>query len=166
MKKVININFQGRVVPIEESAYEILKKYPNAAKYVWEKNNKTIEPFVNKIPKYINILDRQIPAFYNPEFKKWIIGFLLRRIGLRKKGEKIKIDNSPTQSSMNPISYWYNSENKFKKFITNYWVENFNSIKNKKLYSDMRYLFEECSIFEKLQVLSVLSAIKKINSNT
>src|SRR6478735_4626169 len=27
MKKVININFQGRVVPIEESAYEILKRY-------------------------------------------------------------------------------------------------------------------------------------------
>lgn len=27
MKRVININFQGRVVPIEESAYEILKQY-------------------------------------------------------------------------------------------------------------------------------------------
>ncbi len=27
MKKVININFQGRVVPIEESAYDILRKY-------------------------------------------------------------------------------------------------------------------------------------------
>lgn len=27
MKKVININFQGRVVPIEESAYEILQQY-------------------------------------------------------------------------------------------------------------------------------------------
>ncbi|MBS1628109.1 MAG: PspC domain-containing protein [Bacteroidetes bacterium] len=27
MKKVININFQGRVVPIEENAYDILKKY-------------------------------------------------------------------------------------------------------------------------------------------
>lgn len=27
MKKVININFQGRVIPIEESAYEILKQY-------------------------------------------------------------------------------------------------------------------------------------------
>src|SRR5882762_4964353 len=27
MKKVININFQGRVVPIEESAYEILQRY-------------------------------------------------------------------------------------------------------------------------------------------
>src|ERR1044072_7982757 len=27
MKKVININFQGRVVPIEETAFEILKQY-------------------------------------------------------------------------------------------------------------------------------------------
>jgi phage shock protein PspC (stress-responsive transcriptional regulator) len=27
MKKVININFQGRVVPIEETAYEMLKRY-------------------------------------------------------------------------------------------------------------------------------------------
>src|SRR5258708_38534851 len=27
MKKVININFQGRVIPIEESAYDILKQY-------------------------------------------------------------------------------------------------------------------------------------------
>ena len=27
MKKVININFQGRVIPIEEAAYDILKQY-------------------------------------------------------------------------------------------------------------------------------------------
>ncbi|WP_447641575.1 MULTISPECIES: PspC domain-containing protein [Chitinophagaceae] len=27
MKKVININFQGRIIPIEESAYEVLQKY-------------------------------------------------------------------------------------------------------------------------------------------
>jgi site-specific recombinase XerD len=27
MKKVININFQGRVIPIEENAFEILNKY-------------------------------------------------------------------------------------------------------------------------------------------
>src|SRR5450631_236183 len=27
MKKIININFHGRVVPIEESAYDILKQY-------------------------------------------------------------------------------------------------------------------------------------------
>ncbi|HMH22069.1 MAG TPA: hypothetical protein VK563_09845, partial [Puia sp.] len=27
MKKIININFHGRVVPIEETAYEILQEY-------------------------------------------------------------------------------------------------------------------------------------------
>lgn len=27
MKKVININFQGRVIPIEEAAYDMLKQY-------------------------------------------------------------------------------------------------------------------------------------------
>src|ERR1700761_6165115 len=27
MKKIININFHGRVIPIEETAYEILKQY-------------------------------------------------------------------------------------------------------------------------------------------
>ncbi|WP_315825046.1 HAAS signaling domain-containing protein [Paraflavitalea speifideaquila] len=27
MKKVININFQGRVIPIEETAFDLLKQY-------------------------------------------------------------------------------------------------------------------------------------------
>ena len=27
MKKIININFHSRVIPIEESAYDILKQY-------------------------------------------------------------------------------------------------------------------------------------------
>ena len=27
MKKIININFQGRVIPIEETAYDTLKQY-------------------------------------------------------------------------------------------------------------------------------------------
>ena len=30
MKKVININFQGRVIPIEEAAYDILKSYTDS----------------------------------------------------------------------------------------------------------------------------------------
>ena len=30
LKKVININFQGRVVPIEETAYDLLKQYTDS----------------------------------------------------------------------------------------------------------------------------------------
>ncbi|MEP7319151.1 MAG: PspC domain-containing protein, partial [Panacibacter sp.] len=37
MKKVININFQGRVVPIEETAYDILKQYVESLSRFFDK---------------------------------------------------------------------------------------------------------------------------------
>jgi phage shock protein PspC (stress-responsive transcriptional regulator) len=37
MKKVININFQGRVIPIEESAYEMLQQYTNSLRRYFAK---------------------------------------------------------------------------------------------------------------------------------
>jgi len=33
MKKVININFQGTVVPIEETSYELLKQYTESLRH-------------------------------------------------------------------------------------------------------------------------------------
>ena len=48
MKKVININFQGRVIPIEESAYDILKQYiESLAKYFANEEGK--EEIINDI---------------------------------------------------------------------------------------------------------------------
>ena len=32
MKKVININFQGQIIAIEEDAYEVLKRYIDSLK--------------------------------------------------------------------------------------------------------------------------------------
>jgi site-specific recombinase XerD len=37
MKKVININFQGRVIPIEESAFEILQHYTDSLRKYFAK---------------------------------------------------------------------------------------------------------------------------------
>lgn len=37
MKKVININFQGRILPIEEVAYESLKQYIESLRVYFEK---------------------------------------------------------------------------------------------------------------------------------
>ena len=37
MKKVININFQGRILPIEELAYENLKNYIETLRSYFEK---------------------------------------------------------------------------------------------------------------------------------
>lgn len=48
MKKVININFQGRVIPIEENAYDILKKYIDSlTKYFANEDGK--EEIINDI---------------------------------------------------------------------------------------------------------------------
>src|SRR4249919_370071 len=48
MKKVININFQGRVVPIEETAYEILKQYIESLRQFFA-NEEGKEEIINDI---------------------------------------------------------------------------------------------------------------------
>ncbi len=39
MKKVININFQGRVVPIEETSFELLKQYTDSLRVYFAKED-------------------------------------------------------------------------------------------------------------------------------
>ena len=62
MKKVININFQGRVVPIEESAYEILKQYTESLRRF----------FANEEGKdeIINDIEGRIAELFGEKLKK------------------------------------------------------------------------------------------------
>jgi len=55
MKKVININFQGRVVPIEESAYEILKRYIESLRQFFS-NEEGKDEIINDIESRIGEL--------------------------------------------------------------------------------------------------------------
>ncbi len=48
MKKVININFQGRIIPIEETAYELLKQYIESLRRYFA-NEEGCEEIVNDI---------------------------------------------------------------------------------------------------------------------
>src|SRR5215211_9003359 len=52
MKKVININFQGRVIPIEETAYEILKQYIESLRQYFS-NEEGRDEIVNDIESRI-----------------------------------------------------------------------------------------------------------------
>ncbi|MBC7827470.1 MAG: PspC domain-containing protein [Chitinophagaceae bacterium] len=64
MKKVININFQGRVVPIEETAYELLKQYiESLRKY-----------FVNEEGRdeIINDIESRIAELFSERLKKGV----------------------------------------------------------------------------------------------
>ncbi|MBN8836687.1 MAG: PspC domain-containing protein [Sphingobacteriia bacterium] len=55
MKKVININFQGRVVPIEESAYDVLKKYVDSLRNFFA-NEEGRDEIINDIESRIGEL--------------------------------------------------------------------------------------------------------------
>lgn len=142
----------------------ILKKYPEAAEYVWEHTGKKISSFKNIKRKYVQIAGKQIPSIGNPDFLKWLKGSLLRRLGLRKKGEKAKTIVMATKNSMNPVDYWYNTNPRLKSFMDGYWEENNHIVPDGQLKEDMTHLYKDCVLYDKLQCLSVLSAMKLILS--
>lgn len=62
MKKVININFQGRVIPIEESAFEMLNEYINSLKVYFSREEGKDE--------IINDIESRIAELFSEELKK------------------------------------------------------------------------------------------------
>ncbi len=62
MKKVININFQGRVIPIEETAYETLKQYVESLRrYFAQEEGKD---------EIINDIENRIAELFDEKLKK------------------------------------------------------------------------------------------------
>ena len=62
MKKVININFQGRVIPIEETAYDILQKYITSLRNYFANENGRDE--------IINDIENRIGELFDEKLKK------------------------------------------------------------------------------------------------
>ncbi|MBC7850571.1 MAG: PspC domain-containing protein [Chitinophagaceae bacterium] len=62
MKKVININFQGRVIPIEETAYELLKQYVDSLRQYFANEEGRDE--------IINDIEGRIAELFSERLKK------------------------------------------------------------------------------------------------
>lgn len=121
----------------------ILRRYPNAAKYIWEKTKSKITD------KNIVYRSNEIPL-------KRIPLVLLRKVGLQKSDEN-------TKNHMNPLSYWYNTNDKLRNFQDSYFIENIRLLyKYPELMSDCKILYSTGNGVEKNQVLSLLSAIRMI----
>jgi len=142
----------------------ILQKYPGAAEYVWEHTGEKIKPFENKELKYTQVMGKRIPIPGNPEFPGWLKGSILRRLGLRKKGQKPKTIVLANKNNMNPVDYWYQTNPRLKEFMDHYWEDNQNWIPEGQIKDDMTHLYNDCVLFDKFQCLSVLSAMKLILS--
>ena len=87
---------------------------------------------------------------------------MLRRLGLRKKGNNKKTMEVSTKEHMNPVDYWYQTNPFIKSFMNTYWDDNQHYITDEQLSKDMQHLFKDCVLIDKLQALSVLSTIKLI----
>lgn len=62
MKKIININFQGRIIPIEETAYDILKQYIESLRKYFAKEEGCEE--------IINDIESRIAELFSDRLKK------------------------------------------------------------------------------------------------
>jgi len=118
----------------------ILKKYPDASRYKWEKTNSKITAL------QIKIKGKKIPL-------KQLIPKILTNIGILNSSLK-------TKRHMNPYDYWYNNNSKVKNFMDLYFDANINVINNIELKNDCKLLYAQDKTSEKCLVLSLLAAIK------
>ena len=140
----------------------VLDKYPGAGNYVWEKTRQKIHRFENRTPKTMRVLGYEVPHYSEPDFKRYVKGFALRRLGVIKKSKKQNTIVQESSYSMNPVDYWYKTNPAIKEFMDGFWGENHALILSQQLHDDMEHLFKDCVPYDKLLCLSVLSAVKLI----
>ncbi len=109
--------------------------HPEVAKYKWERTG------------------------FRPD-KKWKTRF--SRYTNKLKKEYFIFTNQKDKLSMNPLEYWYDTNNTIKEFYTRSFNENIGLLaRNNELFTDVASMFKEGSFTEKAVVLTLLEVIKK-----
>ena len=104
MKKVININFQGRVIPIEEQAYENLKKYVDSLRNYFSKEEgkeEIINDIENRIAELFNEKTKAGASFITEEHVETIIS----SIGRPEQFDEISMKEEASSTSNNYAAY-------------------------------------------------------------
>lgn len=123
----------------------ILSKYPDAANYKWEKINGTIKDYS------VVIMGREVLMKTLP-IK--LLSFLLKKAGIKK-------DSIATKNHMNPLDYWYQTNQSLRNFMDEYCETNIVLLDGfVELKKDCEFLFSKGSNVEKNQVLTLLSVMK------
>lgn len=124
----------------------ILKKYPKAAQYVWEKIGTTIDH------PQIKLLGKSFPLKKLPNivFKK-----ILRNMGIKVKSGR------ETSKHMNPLEYWYNSNDDLRIYFEDYFNKNITLADSfNELGNDCRKIWNNQTMIEKVQVMTLLAFLR------
>lgn len=140
-------------IPVEKRAYHriykkwILQKYSEAAQFKWESINAKLTN------KTLVIRGKIIPV---KEIFKFICEGLMYQLGH-------PINATFSKKNMNPYNYWYKTNSDLRVKFDDYFNTHLDIITNKELKSDCISQFIKGSAVEKMQVLTLLSAMKQFN---
>ena len=128
----------------------LLKKHPKSTQFKWENINAKITD------KSYVIRNKIIPARHLP---KYFIEGLFHNIGK-------PINGTHSKRHMNPFNYWIKTNDTLKEYLNNYFENHLNLVAETELKKDCENLFQNGNAVEKMQVLTILSAIKQFEANT
>ena len=98
MNKVININFQGRVIPIEEPAYEELKKYTESLRAYFAKEEGR-EEIINDIENRIaELFSEKLKATGTNFISEAHVAAIIASIGRPEQFEELSMDDSSQET--------------------------------------------------------------------
>lgn len=122
----------------------ILKKYPEAAKFIWGKINNTITD--NAFLLTLRKLKKQL--IFKP------VKSILKRLGKRRTG-------TFSRFHMNPLDYWYANNPDIKNFMDDYFENHIDQFDfNNKLKTDLMIMYKKGKCVEKTQALTLLAFYK------
>jgi len=139
-------------IPVQHRAHHkiyrkwVLDKYPDAAKFKWERINSKIST------KSVVIRNKLTPVHRIPGF---IIKGIYHNLGIRAS-------NTYSRFHMNPFNYWYMTNESLRNYFDTYYNDNLDLLSDQEIKRDCEKMFLEGNVVEKMHVLSLLSAVKKI----
>lgn len=111
--------------------------HPNITHYIWERTR--MKP--NKTWK------TELSYYTNFAYAKYL-----------------KITNQKNRLSMNPIEFWWDTNQNLRDFYHHFFEQNINQfIENKELYSDAVFYYKNGNVLEKSTLITLLAYIKKNN---
>lgn len=127
----------------------IQKKYPEAAKFVWQKEEVDLQSFIDSPYLWINQRIRKYCHRIIDNIKQ-----LINRMSFGKMEFINKKD-------MNPMDYWYRNNPNIKKFMDDYFQSNIEVLHlQKKMKDDICRLYCTGNAYDKSLALTAISAVK------
>jgi len=120
----------------------IIKKYHKSSNYTWEKTKSKITDFTI--------------AYKNKQYPLKQFFFLIAN---KLSGNKLAGYSS--KQNMNPLGYWYETNLELKNHLDRYFKENINLVNDQALKKELKNLYLNGDVLEKVQAISLISAIEQ-----